>query len=574
MTQMQTRKFHPTDEQAAAIDAARALKPGDNISIHARAGTGKTTVLQAIAASVAPAKIRYCGYNRTLVAEAKTKFDKSVTSATGHGLAYRELGLSSSDVVMSYQISDVCNWLNLTDKTKDNSAYDQANRVLKIIAKFTESADPFITEAHVELRYSDTATHKNDAIEAARRMWTDITLGQHKPNHDAYLKIYQLKLGAGILKATNDDYILFDEAQDTNPVLRAIIAANAKSRRIYVGDEYQQIYGWRGAQNALTSVHGEKYQLTKTHRFGQSICDWANHALNWHPIVPSKPITTSRIDGYTTFGDKPNPFALDLCRTRAGIFRLALGAAARNEPIYMDGAFDQQATLFADLANLKLGRPHLIKTKALKRMKSWAMLKSSPEYRLTRDYKAAALLIDELGPHNVAPTLERIKSLLTTPDKAEVHLTTVHAMKGLEAPHIRLANDFITPEDITNGHKLDDIMDIAEEICILYVAITRAQDTLELPKSLTAPSYIKGRRTVNPPDPYEKAARAIVYATASSNLQDFENRINGYNSKLARIRGKLHIITDGYAIPTSTFNITQLRLETTYGAMTIPEWNP
>ncbi|MCT6953414.1 UvrD-helicase domain-containing protein, partial [Salmonella enterica] len=65
--------------------------------------------------------------------------------------------------------------------------------------------------------------------------------------HDTYLKIYQLSKPDLSARCTT---VLFDEAQDANPVTSAIILEQP-CRVVLVGDTHQQIYRFRGADNAL-----------------------------------------------------------------------------------------------------------------------------------------------------------------------------------------------------------------------------------------------------------------------------------------------------------------------------------
>jgi hypothetical protein len=63
--------------------------------------------------------------------------------------------------------------------------------------------------------------------------------------HNGYLKAWAL---TGPM--LNTDYILLDEAQDTNPVVLGVLTGQ-RAQVVYVGDPYQQIYEWRGAVNAM-----------------------------------------------------------------------------------------------------------------------------------------------------------------------------------------------------------------------------------------------------------------------------------------------------------------------------------
>nr|WP_249816408.1 UvrD-helicase domain-containing protein [Bradyrhizobium sp. 180] len=55
-----------------------------------------------------------------------------------------------------------------------------------------------------------------------------------------------MKLWALSNPAIAADFILLDEAQDTNPVVLDVLRKQP-AQMVYVGDKYQQIYEWRGA---------------------------------------------------------------------------------------------------------------------------------------------------------------------------------------------------------------------------------------------------------------------------------------------------------------------------------------
>ncbi|HFO5314304.1 TPA: UvrD-helicase domain-containing protein, partial [Escherichia coli] len=75
--------------------------------------------------------------------------------------------------------------------------------------------------------------------------------------------------------------ILFDEAQDANPVTTALVLGQ-KCRVILVGDRYQQIYRFRGANNALSHPalkNADRLWLTQSFRFGPAVARMANLLL-------------------------------------------------------------------------------------------------------------------------------------------------------------------------------------------------------------------------------------------------------------------------------------------------------
>jgi superfamily I DNA/RNA helicase len=88
--------------------------------------------------------------------------------------------------------------------------------------------------------------------------------------HSFYLKEFQLALYKGDIKLKYD-FVLLDEAQDTNPVTISIFDLINADKKVIVGDTHQQIYAFRGAVDALEKFNGDKYYLTNSFRFNEMI---------------------------------------------------------------------------------------------------------------------------------------------------------------------------------------------------------------------------------------------------------------------------------------------------------------
>ncbi|MDO1900798.1 UvrD-helicase domain-containing protein, partial [Escherichia coli] len=97
--------------------------------------------------------------------------------------------------------------------------------------------------------------------------------------HDGYLKLYQLSKPDW---SQRFDCILLDDGQDINPVI-ADIAHWQRINMAIVGDPHQQLYLFRGAEDALNSdwlVGAEEHSLTQGWRVRPSIAHVANHILS------------------------------------------------------------------------------------------------------------------------------------------------------------------------------------------------------------------------------------------------------------------------------------------------------
>ncbi|MFO1365080.1 MAG: UvrD-helicase domain-containing protein [Moraxella osloensis] len=111
------------------------------------------------------------------------------------------------------------------------------------------------------------------------------------------------------------DFILFDEAQDADPLMMGILS-NQPNQVIYVGDAHQQIYEWRGAVNAMKRLPLPQTLLTQSFRFGDQIADVANgflKALQEEVPLRGNPAMASTLGKSMVHGQKD----AILCRTNA-----------------------------------------------------------------------------------------------------------------------------------------------------------------------------------------------------------------------------------------------------------------
>jgi superfamily I DNA/RNA helicase len=111
--------------------------------------------------------------------------------------------------------------------------------------------------------------------------------------HDFYLKLASESDCSELL--TGYDFILLDEAQDTNPVVFKILLNSGKPI-IAVGDIHQKIYGFRNAMDVMSKLHREHdaklLYLTESFRFPQEIADLAYEwlKLKWDFDPDNPPI--------------------------------------------------------------------------------------------------------------------------------------------------------------------------------------------------------------------------------------------------------------------------------------------
>jgi superfamily I DNA/RNA helicase len=263
--------------------------------------------------------------------------------------------------------------------------------------------------------------------------------------------------------------------------------------KVIVGDTHQQIYGWRYAVNSLEKVAFDTLQLSASFRFGQDIAELAKEILRLKKHISGGiPV---QITGNGVSSD--NKTRAVLARTNLGLLLEAIKTVADRrivKRIYFEGNIhsytyaDDGASLY-DVLNLYSGKRHLIRDKLILSMKNLDELEDYIEK--TEDAQLGMLLsiVEEYG-EEIPEIIKEIKEKHVGDherEKAELIFSTVHRSKGMEYDTVRLVNDFITEEKLKKLTDSDTALyevnneKLNEEINMLYVAVTRAKNTLYIP---------------------------------------------------------------------------------------------
>lgn len=219
--------FAATDEQVHAADQFHA---GEHMTLQAGAGTGKTSTL-ALLARGTKRRGRYLAYNRAIARDADSRFPGTVICRTAHSLAYvavghryaRRLDAPRRPAWRTGQDLGITKLVRIGGH--DLTPTTLSNAVLRTVTRYCHSADRNITAHHVRLLrgLEDPAMHSELAelaVKFARKAWLDLQHpedGAVRFDPDHFLKIWSLtnpKIHA--------EFLLLDEAQDTNPVVEYI----------------------------------------------------------------------------------------------------------------------------------------------------------------------------------------------------------------------------------------------------------------------------------------------------------------------------------------------------------------
>ncbi|MEV0369581.1 UvrD-helicase domain-containing protein [Streptomyces sp. NPDC050636] len=476
---------NPTAEQTAASDAFRA---GSHLVIQAGAGTGKTTTLAMLAHEARrQGRIgRYIAFNRAIARDATRAFPTEVVCGTAHALAYTAVGRKYAARMHAPRqagwrtgaalgIDDGMS-VHIGTRKVNNKALSYA--ALRTVTRFCQSADTEIARHHVPPLRGAESEPMHDQLAGlvlpyARKAWADLQHPDHgvvRFEHDHYLKMWALRE-----PVVPGDFLLLDEAQDTNPVVEQVFTAQRDhAQLVLVGDSAQAIYGWRGARDVMTGFDGRQLSLSRSFRFGPTLAAEANR---WLTIVGGPIRLTGSPLLETELSTVREPQAI-LCRSSVGAMVEVIRQLEAGRRVALAGGGEALSALARAAHDLEAGRrtshPELML------FETWAELREYAEFDPAgRDLLPLVELVDEHGTEALLRALAR----LSPEEAAAVTVSTAHRAKGREWASVRIADDFTGPDDLDehdeDGTPLPGAIDI-DEARLAYVAVTRARSRLDI----------------------------------------------------------------------------------------------
>lgn len=497
----------PTDEQAAIYERAERLQQGDVLNVIAFAGAGKTTTLKGIA-GVRRDRGVYLAFNRANADEAKKKLALTkCTASSFHGLAYgvlRELiGSPASLDARSVLESNVMGQFRLP-KVDGWHEYRVASAVMRTMSAFANSAEEGFDAQHGRealvssvgdpdfIRDREKRDEARDVIDRlseplariAEAYWIKESEAENF-SYDMQLKALDLNDSLRSKAFSIFRYLMADEAQDLNPVMRSIIQKTGLPV-IAVGDPYQQIYSWRGAENALQQLGGENYYLTQSFRFGEDIAQVARHILACRPDGGPR----QRLIGAGTGNVKGHegPKIALICRSNAGVIHEALRFMKAGTKVQVDN-MKEILTDVRSAQALHDGNLDKVTSANLKSFTSWDELCMEAE-----EGDGAMTRLKNIVEKQQTEQIEKLaRRQAEGKDDAQVMVCTAHRSKGMEWPAVRLGGDWkdvnglaarwMGAQKKSEKHKTL----VMEEYNTLYVAMTRPILRLQGHQSLLFP---------------------------------------------------------------------------------------
>jgi DNA helicase II / ATP-dependent DNA helicase PcrA len=498
--------FRPSPQQQTIFDFV-SDRLGSAI-VEAVAGAGKTTTLVQAVMRMA-GSVAFAAYNKKIAVEIGEKLKLAgagplVKSGTFHSFGFAAVRRAFPNVkVDDKKLATLALSLRLPEQfvafaTKATSLAKQ--RAIGVLVPASDRRAWWDLVTHFELdealaEVSPSGLADDELIEEAitwAQKLLDASVAADKDVIDFDDMIYAPLVHH--MKMWQNDWVLIDEAQDTNPARRALAKKMLKAggRVLAVGDSRQAIYGFTGADaDSMELIEREfgcvKLPLTVTYRCPQAI---VRHAHNWvshieaHPSAPEGQLLVQNETDFLTL-PATSFSATDavLCRNTKPLVELAYHFIRKGVPCYVEGREIGRGLIalakrwkVTSLTTLRSRLEEYVERETAKYMAKGQETKAEAlNDRVETLFVIMATLPAEA---RVADLQAKVAALFDDTQDGHAQrrlvLSTVHKAKGREWDRVFLygRNKYMPSKFARQDWQL------LQEDNLCYVAVTRAKQTL------------------------------------------------------------------------------------------------
>lgn len=495
-----------------------------NLILVAVAGSGKTTTILN-GSTLMRGYVNICAYNKKISVEINGKLKAAnqpnrIQAGTFHSFGLRnwvkmapKINENRDKAIRAYKVSDICEALKVPEDLHEfvvalvSLGKQRALGVLGAIeneALWRDIVDHYDVDEKLPLEPKDRAAKRFQDIDSpdTDQMVAD-GVGYAIPVYRKSIEMcydqidYDDMIFAPLIhnaRMWQNDWLLVDEAQDTNPARRELAKRMLKpgGRAIFVGDPAQAIYGFTGADNDSLDRIEKQFQcqrlpLSVTYRCPKRVVDMARNWVSHITAADSAPegaVTSISEEQFTQLPPEMfTPQAVMLCRTTAPLMAMAYGLIKRSIPCHIEGK-QIGVGLINLIAKFKTGTISVLQDK----MSKWAE-KECEKFKVKKQDKKAENLMEKVECINVLigclqaeATVADLKAHIqkifgdTPEDKTPAHfvLSTVHKSKGREWQTV-----YLYDRATLMPHKsARQQWQLEQEKNLIYVAVTRAMANL------------------------------------------------------------------------------------------------
>lgn len=405
------------------------------VSINAVAGAGKTTTLLKLSIKHKEKSIIYLAFNRSLVEEIKNKLFLSDID---------NLSPFTFDSLIRniYYIKHRCN-PNLVELKPNNiSKYIPwlNGKPYKVKEYYQKAFTQFCNQSEFRDMESYCINRFHSPKPILNQIWSLVMNGTFH-TFDSLRKMAQVEHWCRDYIDSNYQLIFIDECQDFDPIMLDILLTDTNIPKLFVGDNHQSIYQWRGCINTFSKLpkNSLNIEFYSSYRLGHEACKKINEV---HSSI--RMISKSKSKTYIREMEIPKEKYVYLFRT----WKNLLKEAQVIDNIWISN-YSKQVKFIRNLYQ--------------RVSNSYFKLSKDELSEYSDDLPAFLLSLSKWELNNL---LTRIEQNLVEKDKAICEMHTIHNFKGMEADNIRIYDD----------------IDLPEEINLYYVALTRAKKNIYVNK--------------------------------------------------------------------------------------------
>lgn len=471
--------FKPSPYQQAIFDWVKG--DGKSLVVEALAGSGKTTTgVQMLKYVPEDQDIVYLAFNRHIAEELKTRVPSNVKVMTYHGLGNSAVRNNYGDVKLDENKVDML-LEGILDKFVHKHLFNSIKHLVSLVkgnltGTSSEELDELAFHYNVELNGDRELIFLavNEVIKLSSQMTNIIDFDDM-----CWLPVFHN------LPMRKYDFIFIDEAQDTNKnqIALALMSVKKNGRIVAVGDRYQSIYGFRGADvnaipNLIENLQAETLPLSITYRCPKSHVNLINQMFPNIPLECAEGSKEGEIRNIvqTAFLKEVRQGDMVLCRCNAPLIGPAYELIKMGIKVVIRGR-DIGSNLITIIRKLKADNILELGMKIDDYSnKETAKLMARERFIAAQSIqdKAATLHALMIGVNTISELEDKIDTIFSD-NVVGIVFSSVHKAKGLEANKVFILEPKLMPHPMA---KLDWECD--QEKNIQYVAYTRSLDQLIL----------------------------------------------------------------------------------------------
>lgn len=490
-------KFAPSKYQQAIFDAYTSSN--SNIVVNAAPGSGKTTtILQVLKLTPKSKNVIFLAFNKSIVQELAERVPEGIEVSTLHSLGMKSLARHYRGRLDIQAGKTVKIAKELAKRNRWQIAQEEEARYLYTISDLVDVYRLAMANGIEELREL-AAKHDiftfNGECEKAMEV---ITYLNHYNSNRTPLKGNRMIDFTDMIyiPATQNvqmnqyDEVFVDECQDLNQAQQIIVEKITKStgRTICVGDKYQSIYSFMGADVESFEKLSKKpnticLPLSVTYRCAQKIVDIANQVYNNVEAAPNAKEGEVR-DGLISEAQDGD---FVLCRNTAPLITVFYHFIGQGQKCHIKGKQlgKNLISMMKKLRSLSLNealaelRGNLAQVAMELSQKGVQNVTSHPRY-INHEEKIS--VIEEVAKRysTTQQVITALENIFSDTETSGITLSTIHKSKGLEADRV-----FIIRRDLMPSKRATQPWQQEQERNLKYVAYTRAKSALVFATDVT-----------------------------------------------------------------------------------------